>query len=115
MSLHDLIENDARLVFTNTSDFAEVVTYYKRNGVSREVDAVIIRDGFAQLGEDPDNVIPMFEVHVGNTQQRGITSEELDRGGDQLAFPVKVGEKPTKRSIVRLVSHDEGMLILECR
>jgi hypothetical protein len=54
-------------------------------------------------------------VHVANNATTGITSEELDCGGDMVEFAIRVGEPVTRRSIVRLLSHDEGMVVLECR
>jgi hypothetical protein len=39
----------------------------------------------------------------------------LDLGGDQIGLSPRVGEPSERRSIVRLVEHDEGMLVLECR
>jgi hypothetical protein len=39
----------------------------------------------------------------------------LNLGGDQLEFPDRVGQPPKRHSILKLLSHDEGMLVLECR
>ena len=115
MTLHDIIQADATTVFCNTDDFAEEVTYYPRTGTARTVDAIVIREALAVLTEDGDAVIPLFEIHVANTETRGITSEELNLGGDRIEFAVRVGGALTRRTITKLVGHDEGMLILECR
>jgi hypothetical protein len=115
MSLHDTIKADAQLVFCNENDFAEPVTYHKRSGLSRSIMAVVIREQLATLPEANDIVLPVFEVHVANNADTGVTSEELDCGGDMIEFAIRVGEPVTRRSIVRLLSHDEGMVVLECR
>lgn len=115
MTLHDVIQADASAVFCNTDDFAEVVKYYPRTGTARSVNAIVIREALAVLPEDGDAVIPLFEVHVANTATNGITSDELNLGGDRLEFAVRVGGATTRRTITKLLSHDEGMLVLECR
>jgi hypothetical protein len=115
MSLHDLIKEDAKKVFANPDDFAEPVVYYKRNGRSRKIDAVVVRDDSLQLQEASDLVTPRFTIYVANDEAEGIASDELDLGGDQIGLSSRVGEPIDRRSIVRLVDHDEGMLVLECR
>lgn len=115
MTLHDTIIEDGKKVFCNADDFAEQVVYYKRNGRSRKIKAVVMREALGVLPEDGDVVYPMFEVHVANSEDDGITSDELDLGGDQLEFPTRIGQPKMRRSIMKLLSHDEGMLVLECR
>ena len=115
MSLHDLIKEDAKKVFANPDDFAEPVVYYKRNGRSRKIDAVVVREALSILPEDGDVVYPVFEIHVANDEAEGIASDELNLGGDELEFADRVGQPVKRHSILRLTSHDEGMLILECR
>jgi hypothetical protein len=115
MSLHDLIKEDAKKVFANADDFAEPIVYYKRNGRSRKIDAVVVREALGILPEDGDVVYPVFEIHVANDEAEGIASDELNLGGDELEFADRVGQLVKRHSILRLTSHDEGMLILECR
>jgi hypothetical protein len=115
MTLHDVIKDDATNLFTSVNDFAEPVVYYKRTGKARSINAVVVRDALAILPEDSDTITPVFEVHVSNDITAGISSEELDLGGDAIAFAVRVGRKPERRTITKLMSHDEGMLVLECR
>ena len=115
MTLHDMIQADASTVFCNVNDFAEVVTYYARHGSAREMTVQVFRDAFGVLAEDGDTVLPTFEIHVKNDSTLGISSEELNVGGDSIEFAVRVGQAKARRSITRLISHDEGMLVLECR
>ena len=115
MSLHDLIQADAINVFANPNDFAEPVTYYKKTGKARPINAVVVRDALAILPEDGDTVTPVFEIHVANDIVEGISSEELNLGGDMIAFAVRVGQAAQRRTITKLLAHDEGMLTLECR
>jgi hypothetical protein len=115
VTLHDTIIEDANKVFANPQDFAESIVYYKRNGRSRKINAVVIREALAILPEDGDTVTPVFEIHVANDIVEGISSEELNLGGDMIAFAVRVGQAVERREIIRLLGHDEGMLYLQCR
>ena len=115
MSLHDTIQSDAVNVFANKDDFAEPVVYYKRTGKARPIGAIVVRDSLSILPEDGDTITPAFEIFIPNDIVKGIASDELDLGGDSIAFAVRVGEKPTRRTIMKLLAHDEGMLQLECR
>ena len=115
MSLHDMIQSDAINVFANPNDFAEPVVYYKKTGKARPIDAVVVRDALAILPEDGDTVTPVFEIHVANDIVKGISSEELNLGGDMIAFAPRVGQPVERREIIRLLSHDEGMIHVQCR
>lgn len=113
MTLRDTIVDDALTVFTNPSDFAEPVTYTKATGSTRTINAVVIRD---QWGSIPgtETEAPLIEVHVANDATSGITSSEIVVGQDSLALAVRVGQAATRRFIQRIISHDEGMLVLQC-
>ena len=115
MTLHDAIQADAINVFANQNDFAEPVVYYKKTGKARPINAVVVRDALAILPEDGDTVTPVFEIHVANDIVEGISSEELNLGGDMIAFAVRVGQAVQRRTITKLLAHDEGVLTLECR
>lgn len=115
MTLHDMIRSDSVNVFCNSDDFAESVVYYKRNGLSRTINVVVMREAFAINPEDGDTITPVFEIQVANDPTNGIASDELNIGGDMISFAVRVGRHAERRSITRLIQHDEGMLVLECR
>lgn len=115
MTLHTMIQADAETVFCNVNDFAEVVTYCARDGTQRPINAVLFRESLATFNEDGDVVLPVFEIHVKNDATLGITSDELNLGGDSIEFAARVGRDAQRRSITRLIDNDEGMLILECR
>ena len=115
MSLHDLIQADAINVFASPNDFAEPVVYYKKTGKARAIFMVVVRDALAILPEDGDTVTPVFELHGANDIVKGISSEELNLGGDMIAFAVRVGQAVERREIIRLLGHDEGMIHLQCR
>lgn len=121
MTLREQIETDATAVFMNTDDFAEVVTYHPHRfyGDSlrepRSIKAVVMREQIALLSEDSVTNAPMFEVHVANDSVNGISSEELDTGGDQIEFAPRDGKTAERRTITRLITQDHGVLVFECR
>ena len=118
--LKDMIAEDALNVFCNTSDFAETVVYYPRNnscgGNPRSIDAVVMREQIEVVTEDGNTTnLAIWQVHVANNTTLGISSKELDLGGDMLAFSPRDGKPAEKKSILRILSQDNGMLELECR
>lgn len=122
MSLRQAITADAGRVFLDSSAFAETVTYHPRlfkSGdvrTARTITAIVIREGLQTVSEDGgETITPVFEVHITNSSTTGISSSELDTGGDQIALPIRDGLTPSKRTITRLVTQDHGMLVLECR
>jgi hypothetical protein len=121
MTLRDMIADDAAAVFLADGDFAETVTYYPHRfyGAAerspRTIKAVVIREQIANFAEDVVTVLPSFEVHVANDSTLGISSDEIDTGGDQIAFPPRDGKQAERRSILRITTQDHGMMVLECR
>lgn len=121
MTLRDQITEDVLSVFLVVDDFAEVVTYYPHRFYGdavrepRVIKAVVQREQTTAYSEDAVTNLPVFQIHVANDSVYGISSEELDTGGDQIELPPRDGETPQRRSILQLVTQDHGMLVLECR
>ena len=117
MTLAAAILTDATTVFCNTDDFAEPVVYWKRGAMAgRSINAVVIRQQLATVSEDAsETLLPLWEIHVANNATNGISSTELDLGGDQIAIPPRDGQTAVKKTILSLVTQDKGMLVLECR
>jgi len=117
MTLHDMIEDDAATVFCNTNDFAESVTYWARDaGAGRAINAVVMREQIAAFEADGGQVnLPSFEVHVANDAATGISSDDLDIGGDQIELPPRDGKAAVRKTITQLITQDHGMLVFLCR
>jgi len=117
MTLRDMIADDATAVFLADNEFSEAVTYYPHRfyGAAerspRTIKAVVIREQIANFGEDVVTVLPMFEVHVANNSVTGISSDEIDTGGDRLAFPPRDGEAVKQFSILRSFFHPHSHAI----
>jgi hypothetical protein len=120
MSLADRIRSDASIVFINTEHFAEPVTYHPHRfqtdpaRAPRTINAVVTRNQVTVFNPD-EQILTEFEVRVANDATVGITSEELDTGGDKIALPTRVGDEPTLKSVQYVTEHDEGMIVLICR
>lgn len=118
MSLAERIVTDAAAVFLNSDHFAETVTYYPHRfgtpATPRTIKAVVIRNQVSAFNPD-EQIVPEFEVRVANNSTTGISSDELNTGGDRIGLAVRVGETATKRSVQLLSEHDTGMLVLICR
>lgn len=118
MTLAARIATDAGAVFLNCDHFAETVTYHPHRfgtaATPRSIKAVVIRNQVATFSPD-EQIVPEFEVRVANDATTGISSSELNTGGDMITLAARIGETPTKRSVQYLTEHDEGMLVLICR
>lgn len=110
---HDAFSRAGRPALMQT--FSQSVVYTKTTGATRTIDAVVIRDGWTTLPGTNDEV-PFYEVHVANDLTSGISAGELVVGKETLSFAIRAGQASVSaRTIIRIVSHDEGMLVLECR
>lgn len=122
MTLKNAIDSDAKSLFINVSDFAEVVIYAPRQQsgkpfrAQRSVNAVVFRESLQSVDEDDnESITPMFMVHVANDSISGIASNEIDCGGDQIILSIRDGLPPVARTIMRIDEQDHGMLVLEVR
>lgn len=113
MTLHDMIKDDALTVFCSASDFGETITYYPRVGSSRQIIGVVMRD--STLRDDAGGILNTFEVHVANDGTSGISSTDINLGGDYITLPPRDGKSPTSHTITEILVQDEGMLVLQCR
>ena len=121
MTLRDQIIADAADVFLKDSEFAESVTYYPVRFATdplrqpRAIVANVVRNQISAADQDVESVLPEFEVHVANDATLGISSTEIDTGGDMIEIATRPGKTPQKRSIQFITDQDEGMMVLICR
>ena len=119
MTLRDMISTDATRVFLNASEFAESVTYlpYRYAGEalreSRTILAVVERED--NEADEAGAPVAAFFVRVHNDATTGISSDELDLGGDRIALPPRDGKSPETKVIVRVTEQDNGMMVLRCQ
>lgn len=113
MTLKDSIESDAASVFLSSDEFAESVTYLPRSGGSRTILAVVDREPPTLL-DSAGNVISLsFVVYVHNDATTGISSSEVNTGGDKVQLHAKLGDAAVRTvSIVQMIDNDFGMVQL---
>lgn len=92
--------------------FGETVVYYRADGVTRNITAIVVRESLAIIAELGDIVGANLIVEVQNSATLGISSSEVDTGGDRISVALRNGETATQRSIVRVLSDSGAYLRL---
>ena len=95
--------------------FGETVVYWPRTGGSREITAIVGRDRPDDLDGVPHGQAPRLTINVANDETDGISSSEVDKGGDKVELAVKIGETAQQRRITKILYQDAGMMKLELR
>ncbi len=97
------------------ANFSESITYVPASGDERTIDALIDRRIPPQPVPPGRGVRSFLLVSVANNSTTGISSAEIDTGGDTLRLAKRLGETATTVGIAKIVSHDNGMMTLEVR
>ena len=105
---------DSAESFLNTLG-SEAIIYLPAGGGERPIDAIVDRDQPAELGDAPHGHAPLAVIAIRNDETEGISSAELDTGGDKVRYAVRLGKDPQDRRITGIISQDAGMLRLEVR
>lgn len=94
---------------------AEDIKYYPKGGGVREIRAIVDRQGVAALGDAPHGKSHLLNITVKNDDTEGISSSEVDTGGDEVELQVRLSESVKRRRITKVISQDPGMMQLEVR
>ena len=112
-------EFDNEIIATRTAHLAscgESVRYKpKAGGDPRTILAVVTRgqpDGLEGAGYGHS---PLTTIFVANDSTTGISAAEINTGGDEIEYAVRIGEDVTDRRITKIAQQDAGMLELELR
>ena len=95
--------------FTDT--FAETITYKPNGSDPREIEAIVTRDPPAPLPDAPHGHAPKMLIDVENSDETGISTDEIDIGLDLVSVAVRVGKDAQNRSFAGIVSQDAGRVI----
>ena len=95
--------------------FGEPGTYLPRGGGERAITIIVDRDGNTPIDGVPSGNSGYFLITVKNSATEGISSTEIDTGGDKIKFANRIGKTATNKSILKIVSQDAGMIQLEAR
>ncbi len=93
--------------------FGEAVTYYPKGGSSRDIIAVVDRNPVAGINGVPHGNTSKQLVRVKNDSDDGISSSEINVGGDHIKFAVRIGKTATQKRITGIQWEDVGMMYLE--
>ena len=107
-----MIGNDADIIL---SEFGETIVYKPRGGGSRSIEAVVTRAGAEGLGGAPAGNAPLSNILVKNDSTEGISSSEIDTGGDKVTIAHRIGDTAQDRRITNIIGQDCGMMTLEVR
>lgn len=114
-----LVENAPVFLVT----FGVGVSYLPRGGGSRAILAIVDYGVPEGVGSMPHGMSPMITIDVANKATAvsgsdltgGISSSELDTGGDKVLMPARMSRTAQQRPLAGLLSQDEGMIKLEVR
>ena len=98
---------------TELAAFGEPVTYYPKGGSSRDITAIVDRNPVAGINGVPHGNTAKLIVLVKNDSDDGISSSEVEIGGDKISLSVRIGKTATQKRITAIQSHDVGMMYLE--
>ena len=91
----------------------EWVDYIPATGSRRKIRAVITRLEAEPMPDVEGGSFPGFEVLVENDGTNGITSLEIDTGGDKIEIAKKVNRPPAVLRLTEIINHDAGMMLLK--
>ncbi len=106
MTIFDrLFKNNGFPVLIN--QFGECVTYCKFDGTQRTVAAIVNRDPPTAIDAVEYAITEEIVISVYNCEDSGISSTEIDVGGDSILVSKRNG-KPPVRMAVAVLEDDSG-------
>jgi hypothetical protein len=91
------------------AQYGEPITYYPAAGGKRTLTAIVDRDPPAILDGSGNAVMPSATIRVQNSNRCGIWSKTVNVGTDEIEMPRRIGEAPTRMSLMVLMSQDSGV------
>lgn len=108
MTLKSKIQEDAKIAFLNSDEFAEMITYTPNGGSPKAIKALVVRERLQADGPDQGRVLNrQAEIYVANDAVEGIAS--VDKGNDSVSFPVFLDGSAVSWQVVELLGKDDGM------
>ena len=89
--------------------FGESIGYFNRAGDPvRNITGMILRD--AELIDETGVPGQATVIRVENDAATGISATEIDTGGDEIEFALRVGETKRRKAIVSVLSTENGLV-----
>ncbi len=95
--------------------FGEPVTYHPDGGDPREIQAIVIRQQIEGLDVLPHGNAPMTKMFIANDSAKGISSDEIDLGGDKIEYEYRIGNAAQQCRITEITETAYDWLVLEIR
>jgi hypothetical protein len=89
---------------------ATTMVYLPRSGGSRTIEAIVEYPGPDLLNGLRGGSRPHLEILVDNDDTTGISSRELDTGGDKAQLSLRRGRTVKTVRLVELLAQDRAML-----
>jgi hypothetical protein len=91
----------------------EPVTYHPAEGTPRDITAIVNRDP-AQVVDVASGIGPTARATmlIINDENDGISLGELETSGDEIEYPVEIGQSPSRRPLADRPQQRGGGLIL---
>jgi hypothetical protein len=90
--------------------FGDTIIYMPRHGPARSGIAAMIERNVEVMSEADGFVVHAMVLRVVNDSTTGISAAEIDQGGDQIKVPLRVGEPAVTRTIVQVISTENGLV-----
>jgi len=110
--LYDILADTAADFLT---EFGEQIEYLPAGGGSRSIKAIVDREPPAELDGMPGAHATRTTITVANNSTTGISSSEINLGGDKVEVSVRINETARQKRITGIISQDNGMMTLEVR
>jgi len=93
--------------------FGETVVYKPLGGDERSIQAIVTRPGLGPVGGGEDGDTELTTINVENDATTGISTAEVDTGGDKVSLPTRIGNAAEDRPIGPIISQDAGRVTYE--
>jgi len=108
MTLKSKMQDDAKVAFLNSDEFAESVVYTPNGGSPKTINAIVVRERLESKGPDQNIALSRgCEILIANDAVAGVTS--INKNNDKVSFPVQVGGASVIWTVVEILHHDDAM------
>lgn len=121
VTIAEIYENDFDSQLSADSQFfldewGVTITYKPAGGGSRTIVAILDYGQIQAMGGMPNVNSGTVTMTVANSSTIGISSSEIDRGGDKVSIPWPNEKSAVQdRRVAKIISQDAGMMTLEVR
>lgn len=107
MTFKTQLAADMSVVFLNSDEFAEDITYTPDGGAPVAIKAIVTRQGADPGSEDQGRILQnRAEILIANHATAGVTS--VKKGADKVQFPPRLGGSDATWVVVDVLGQDPG-------